>query len=45
VKKKVPVLDVFPHNKEVGLDESLDDLTVPLLPGRQLPGNWNRLGI
>ncbi len=39
----VPVLNVFPNNKKVRLDESLDDLTVPLLPSRQLPGYWNRL--
>lgn len=46
VEKKnthTPVLDVFPNNKKIGLDESLDDLTVPLLPSRQLPGHWNRL--
>lgn len=40
----IPVLDVFPDDEEIGLDKPLDDLTVPLLSGRQLPGNGNRLG-
>lgn len=33
-----PVLDVFPNDQEVRFDEPLDDLAVPLLPSRQLPG-------
>lgn len=41
----VPVLDVFSHDKKVGLDKSLNNLTVPLLPSRQLPGHWNRLAM
>lgn len=41
----VPVLDVFPNDKKVWLNESLDNLTVPLLPSRQLPGYWNRLAM
>lgn len=40
-----PVLDVFPDDQKVWLDESLDDLTVPLLPSRQLPGHWNGLAV
>ena len=38
-----PVLDVFPDDEEVGLDEPLDDLTVPLLPGGQFPGDGHGL--
>lgn len=40
-----PVLDVFPNDQKIWLDESLDDLTVPLLPSRQLPGHWNGLAV
>lgn len=35
-RESLPVLDVFPNNEEIRLDESLDDLTVSLLPSRQL---------
>lgn len=42
---RIPVLDVFPNDEKVWLDESLDDLTVPLLPSRQLPGYWNGLAM
>ena len=38
-----PVLDVFPDDEEVGLDEPFDYLTVPLLPGRQFPGDGHGL--
>lgn len=39
----VPVLNVLPHNKEVGLDEPLDHLTITLLTGRQFSGNRDGL--
>lgn len=42
-KKHKPVLDAFPHDEEVALDEPLDDLAVPLLPGAQLAGRGHRL--
>lgn len=38
-----PVLDAFPDDEEVALDEPLDDLAVPLLPGAQLAGRGHRL--
>lgn len=38
-----PVLDAFADNQEVGVDEPLDDLAVPLLLGTQLARNGYRL--
>lgn len=38
-----PVLDALADNEEVALDETLDDLTVPLLPRAQLSGHWHSL--
>ena len=38
-----PVLDAFAHDEKVGLDQSLDDLTVPLLPGGQPAGGGQGL--
>lgn len=42
-RESKPVLDAFPHDEEVALDEPLDDLAVPLLPRAQLAGRWHRL--
>lgn len=38
-----PVLNILAYNEEVRLNETLDDLTVPLLTWRQLSSNWHRL--
>lgn len=39
----LPVLNVLTDDEEVGFDEAFNDLTVPLLTWRQLPGNRHRL--